>query len=112
MTDHADVIREFVTHASEVHSGGYQALAALDALVARLTTQTRAAYRMTEKRDEQMALAEAAESRVAELRKAVEPFLAHPRWLSIGSHENTAEIRVSRAAYERLRALAAEETTP
>jgi hypothetical protein len=33
-TDHAEIVRGFVTHASEVHSGGDAALAALDALVA------------------------------------------------------------------------------
>jgi hypothetical protein len=34
MNDYADIVRDFVTHASEVHSGGDAALAALDALVA------------------------------------------------------------------------------
>jgi len=34
MTDHADIVREFIQHAAEIHSGSDDALAALDALVA------------------------------------------------------------------------------
>ena len=59
-----------------------------------------------------VALAEAAEAERDRLREALEPFLVHPRWLSIGSFANMAEIRVSRRAYENARAaLADQETT-
>ena len=34
MSDHADIVREFIQHAAEIHSGSDDALAALDALVA------------------------------------------------------------------------------
>jgi hypothetical protein len=37
-------------------------------------------------------------------RQALEPFLARPRWLSIGSHHNTAEIRVPTATFHAARA--------
>lgn len=47
------------------------------------------------------------EERERQLAVALGRMVQRPRWLSIGSHENTAEVRVSRAVYEEaLRALA------
>jgi len=36
MTDNADIVREFIQHAAEIHSGSDDALAALDALEAEI----------------------------------------------------------------------------
>ena len=48
-----------------------------------------------------------ADERTAELEKALTGVLANPRWLSIGSIDNTAELRrVSRRKYEQLAVLA------
>ncbi len=53
------------------------------------------------------------QQRAEQAERALRPFLAHPRWLSIGSFDNTAEVRVSRSVYEKARAvLAAGGTTP
>lgn len=39
--------------------------------------------------------------RIRELEEALAPLLVSPRWLSIGSVDNTAEIRVSRTKVEK-----------
>jgi hypothetical protein len=44
-------------------------------------------------------------SELVQQREALLPFIAGPRWLSIGSHNNTAEVRVSAEVFNRARAV-------
>lgn len=50
-----------------------------------------------------------ANDRARRLATALQRVLQRPRWLSIGSHENTAEIRISRNAYDAAAELACKE---
>ena len=88
--------------------GPYPGLEAFDRLVAALTAAQREHDEATSR--ETVALEvlgtkaselEAAEAQVESLRAALAPFLAYPRWLSIGSENNTVEIRVSRRQFEQ-----------
>jgi hypothetical protein len=51
-------------------------------------------------------------ARVTQLEGALASLMAYPRWLSIGSIDNEAEIRVSRATFEAARAALAGVPAP
>jgi hypothetical protein len=70
MTD-ADIVRDFVTHASEVHSGGDAALAALDALVAERDGAWKVFQVVEPSLREAVKQLGAAEARVTELEAAL-----------------------------------------
>ena len=86
MSEHAEIVRDMA-----------------DEIVRLVAERDEALERIEEWKEAQIASNDAThdwKARVAVLTAALAPFLAQPRWLSIGSEHNTAEIRVSRAVYD------------